>query len=148
MLEILCKFFDTKYKSYLFIISVIVDFVMLDGTISTSYLFLKKSKLLSPSNIFLNEDMATKNATSLALRKNAGYLFQRSCQGIDLTGGSMQWRQEVRQDLQWLLLLAKWWRLFTQTSRLTAKSISFDGWSLKPLIASNSSLYGGTLLYY
>jgi len=43
---------------------------MLGGIISTSHLFLQKSRLQSPNNIFFKEAMATKNVASQALKKN------------------------------------------------------------------------------
>ena len=50
------------------------------GTISPDISFSKKLRLSSPSNIFFNNDTATKNTTSQALGKNTGSLSQRSYQ--------------------------------------------------------------------
>jgi len=48
--------------------------------ISAFYLFLQKSRLLSPNNISFKEAMATKNVVSQATIKNTGSLSGRSCQ--------------------------------------------------------------------
>jgi len=51
---------------------------MLGELISMSILFLQDSRLLSPSNIFINGHMAIKNVTSQASKENTGSLSYRS----------------------------------------------------------------------
>ena len=59
---------------------VITNFGTLGRTISTSHLFLPKSRFPSPNKIFFKETMTTKNVTSQASNKNTGSLPQRSRQ--------------------------------------------------------------------